>query len=52
MKISIVGIIQQFFKESYEITQIFEEGFKFLGIACWLNFWSKASYYALKLKTT
>ena len=46
------GIIQQFFKESYEITQIFEEGFKFLGIACWLNFWSKASYYALKLKTT
>ena len=24
---------------SYEIVQIFEEGFKFLGIAAWLSFW-------------
>ena len=24
---------------SYETVQIFEEGFKFLGIAAWLSFW-------------
>tara|TARA_B100000530_G_scaffold268136_1_gene180747 strand:- start:174 stop:623 length:450 start_codon:yes stop_codon:yes gene_type:complete len=42
------GVIQQIFNQSYEITQLIEEGFKFLGIACWLNFWCKASSYALK----
>ena len=42
------GIIQQIFNQSYELTQLIEEGFKFLGIACWLNFWCKASSYALK----
>jgi len=42
------GVIQQVFNQSYEITQLIEEGFKFLGIACWLNFWCKASSYALK----
>ena len=31
-----------------ELTQLIEEGFKFLGIVCWLNFWCKASSYALK----
>ena len=41
------GVIQQIFNQSYELTQLIEEGFKFLGIACWLNFWCKASSYAL-----
>ena len=43
------GVIQQIFNQSYELTQFIEEGFKFLGIACWLNFWCKASSYTLKL---
>ena len=42
------GVIQQIFNQSYELTQIIEEWFKFLGIVCWLNFWCKASSYALK----
>ena len=46
------GVIQQIFNQSYESVQLAEEGFKFLGIACWLNFWCKASSYALKIKNT
>ncbi len=42
------GVIQQIFNQSYDLTQLIEEGFKFLGIACWLNFWCKASSHALK----
>ena len=42
------GVIQQIFNQNYEFTQLIEEGFKFLGIACWLNFWCKAASYALK----
>ena len=42
------GVIQQIFNQSYEFTQLIEEGFKFIGIACWLNFWCKASSNALK----
>ena len=42
------GVIQQIFNQSYEFTQLIEEWFKFLGIACWLNFWCKASSYALR----
>lgn len=42
------GIIQQVFNQQYELIQLIEEGFKFLGIACWLNFWCKASSYVLK----
>ena len=42
------GVIQQIFNQSYELTQLIEEWFKFLGIVCWLNFWCKASSYALK----
>ena len=42
------GVIQQIFNQSYDLTQLIEEGFKFLGISCWLNFWCKASSYALK----
>ena len=44
------GVIQQIFNQSYELTQLVEEWFKFLGIACWLNFWCKASSYALKFR--
>ena len=43
------GVIQQIFNQSYELTQLIEEFFKFLGIACWLNFWCRASSYSLKL---
>ena len=43
------GVIQQVFNQNYELTQLIEEGFKFIGITCWLNFWCKASSYALKL---
>ena len=42
------GVIQQIFNQSYILTQLIEEGFKFIGITCWLNFWCKASSYALK----
>ena len=42
------GVIQQIFNQNYEFTQLFEEGFKFIGIACWLNFWCKASSNSLK----
>ena len=42
------GVIQQIFNQSYELTQLIEEWFKFLGIVCWLNFWCKASSYGLK----
>ena len=42
------GVIQQIFNQNYEFTQLFEEGFKFIGIACWLNFWCKTSSNALK----
>ena len=42
------GVIQQIFNQSYELTQLIEEWFKFLGITCWLNFWCKASSYTLK----
>ena len=42
------GVIQNIFNQSYEFTQLIEEGFKFIGIACWLNFWCKVSSYSLK----
>jgi len=31
--------LQGLWPNSYETVQIFEEGFKFLGIAAWLSFW-------------
>ena len=42
--------LQIFFPDNYPTVQIFEEGFKFMGIACWLAFWSQASGYASKLR--
>ena len=46
------GVIQQIFNQSYELTQLIEEWFKFLGIVCWLNFWCKASSFALKFSNS
>tara|TARA_Y100001978_G_C23543255_1_gene360828 strand:+ start:12 stop:614 length:603 start_codon:yes stop_codon:yes gene_type:complete len=48
LSVFLDGVIQQLFNQRYELVQLFEEGFKFIGIACWLNFWCKASYFALK----
>ena len=48
LSVFIDGVIQQIFNQSYELTQLIEEGFKFLGIVCWLNFWCKASSYGFK----
>lgn len=33
---------------SYSDLQVFEEGFKFIGIACWLYYWWQASLTAIK----
>ncbi len=44
----ISDIFQDFFPISYETVQILEEGFKFIGIACWLYFWSLSSIKAIK----
>ncbi len=42
-----LSIISDKFQESlflsYSTMQLFEEGFKFIGIACWLFFWWRAS---------
>ena len=37
--LSVLTDALQGFWSSYETAQIFEEGFKFLGIAAWLSFW-------------
>ena len=39
---------QESFFISYSTMQLYEEGFKFIGIACWLLFWWKASLLAFK----
>ena len=44
------SIVQQLFSNNYELIQLYEEFFKFLGIACWLNFWCNASFCSIKLK--
>jgi len=36
----------------YSTVQLFEEGFKFIGVACWLTFWAQASRYAAKLQAS
>ena len=35
----LTDALQGLWPNSYETVQIFEEGFKFLGIAAWLSFW-------------
>ena len=44
------SILQQLLSENYGLIQLYEEFFKFLGIACWLYFWSNASIYSINLK--
>ena len=44
------SILQQLLSENYELIQLYEECFKFLGIACWLYFWCNASVYSINLK--
>lgn len=42
-----LSVLSDIFQESlpvdYATVQLFEEGFKFIGIACWLAFWWQAS---------
>ena len=42
--------IQEIFRENYTNIQLFEEGFKFIGIVCWMNFWWQASIKSLRSK--
>ncbi len=44
----ISDIFQDFLPISYSEVQIIEEGFKFIGISCWLYFWSKVSLKAIR----
>ena len=51
LALSIISdIFQDFFPINYETVQILEEGFKFVGITCWLYFWSKTSIKAISYK--
>ncbi|MCP9792108.1 oxidoreductase [Vulcanococcus limneticus Candia 3F8] len=45
----LVDEIQSLLPFRYELTQLFEEGFKFLGIAAWLYFWWQAAAGASRL---
>ena len=45
----ISDIFQDLLPFNYKTVQLFEEGFKFIGISCWLYFWSKASRNAIKV---
>ena len=42
--------IQEIYPENYLNVNLLEECFKFIGIACWMNFWCKASINSLKSK--
>ncbi len=44
----ISDVFQDFLPINYNTVQIFEEGFKFTGISCWVFFWSKVSQKAIK----
>ena len=44
--------IQDIFPQNYLSINMLEECFKFIGIACWLNFWCKASIKSLRSKTS
>ncbi len=43
-------IFQDFLPLGYETVQIFEEGFKFVGIASWLSYWIYASRLGILTK--
>ena len=42
--------VQDLLPIGYATVQLFEEGFKFVGIACWLAFWCQASLRGAKLQ--
>jgi len=46
----LADIFQHFLPINYQDVQLFEEGFKFIGVSCWLAFWSQASFYAISDK--
>lgn len=48
----ILDVLQGSFPVDYEHVQIFEEGAKFIGIACWLLFWWQVSAFAARLKAS
>ncbi len=51
LALSIVSdIFQDFLPINYENVQILEEGFKFIGISCWVYFWSKAAIQSITTK--
>ena len=49
--LSIVSdMVQDLLPIDYATVQLFEEGFKFVGIACWLAFWWQAALRGAKLQ--
>ena len=44
--------VQDLLPIGYATVQLFEEGFKFVGIACWLAFWWQASLRGAKLRAS
>ena len=50
LSVAFDKIIQGIFPENYINLQLFEEGFKFIGIVCWMNFWWTASMKSLRSK--
>ena len=48
LSIAFDKTIQEIFPNNYINIQLYEEGFKFVGIICWMNFWWKASLKSLR----
>ena len=44
--------VQDLLPIGYATVQLFEEGFKFVGIACWLAFWWQASLRGATLQAS
>ncbi|MFO7629363.1 MAG: oxidoreductase [Prochlorococcaceae cyanobacterium] len=48
----LIDQLQSLYRGYYNQVQLFEEGFKFIGIACWLLFWCQASAKAATPRIT
>ena len=48
LSIAFDKTFQEIFPNNYINIQLYEEGFKFVGIVCWMNFWWKASLKSLR----
>ena len=48
LSIAFDKAFQEIFPNNYINIQLYEEGFKFVGIICWMNFWWKASIKSIK----